>query len=166
MEGPTPVSALIHAATMVIAGVYLVARAYPIFVASEHALLVVAIVGMITSLGASTIALVSTDLKRILAYSTISHLGLMMPQSNPPRLQVMDQTYTWKEGEADLFDDNIEHEVCNESRVVLIVDILMPMSRLKHWLNRYIVNRYIQPNYANQVLYSMKEDSRKHTAAG
>jgi len=78
MEGPTPVSALIHAATMVIAGVYLVARAYPIFVASEHALLVVAIVGMITSLGASTIALVSTDLKRILAYSTISHLGLMM----------------------------------------------------------------------------------------
>ena len=94
------------------------------------------------------------------------HLGLMMPQSNPPRLRVMDQTYTWKEGEAALFDDNIEHEVCNESRVVLIVDILRPMSRLKHWLNRYIVKRYIQPNYANQVLHSMKEDSRKHTAAG
>jgi NADH-quinone oxidoreductase subunit L len=78
MEGPTPVSALIHAATMVVAGVYLVARAYPIFEASGDALLVVAIIGMITSLGASSIALVSTDLKRILAYSTISHLGLMM----------------------------------------------------------------------------------------
>jgi NADH-quinone oxidoreductase subunit L len=78
MEGPTPVSALIHAATMVIAGVYLVARAFPLFEASGDALLVVAIVGLVTSLGASTIALVATDLKRILAYSTISHLGLMM----------------------------------------------------------------------------------------
>ena len=78
MEGPTPVSALIHAATMVIAGVYLVTRTFPIFQASGDALLVVAVIGMITSLGASTIALVSTDLKRILAYSTISHLGLMM----------------------------------------------------------------------------------------
>ena len=78
MEGPTPVSALIHAATMVIAGVYLVTRTFPIFQASGDALLVVAGIGMITSLGASTIALVSTDLKRILAYSTISHLGLMM----------------------------------------------------------------------------------------
>ena len=78
MEGPTPVSALIHAATMVAAGVYLVARAYPIFEASGDALTVVAIIGLITSLGAATIALVSTDLKRILAFSTISHLGLMM----------------------------------------------------------------------------------------
>ncbi len=78
MEGPTPVSALIHAATMVIAGVYLVARAYPIFAASPEALMVVASIGMITALGAATIALVSTDLKRILAYSTVSHLGLMM----------------------------------------------------------------------------------------
>ena len=78
MEGPTPVSALIHAATMVIAGVYLVARAYPIFAASPEALMVIASVGMVTALGAATIALVSTDLKRILAYSTISHLGLMM----------------------------------------------------------------------------------------
>ena len=78
MEGPTPVSALIHAATMVIAGVYLVARAYPIFAASPEALMVIAIIGLITALGAATIALVSTDLKRILAYSTISHLGLMM----------------------------------------------------------------------------------------
>jgi NADH-quinone oxidoreductase subunit L len=78
MEGPTPVSALIHAATMVAAGVYLVARAYPIFLASGDALTVVAIIGLITALMASTIALTATDLKRILAYSTISHLGLMM----------------------------------------------------------------------------------------
>ncbi|MCH8837951.1 MAG: NADH-quinone oxidoreductase subunit L, partial [Candidatus Marinimicrobia bacterium] len=78
MEGPTPVSALIHAATMVAAGVYLVARTLPIFEASGDALMVVAIVGLITSLGAASIALVATDLKRILAYSTISHLGLMM----------------------------------------------------------------------------------------
>ena len=79
MEGPTPVSALIHAATMVVAGVYLVARAFPIFQAYDaDPLLVVAIIGLITALMASTIALVSTDLKRILAYSTISHLGLMM----------------------------------------------------------------------------------------
>jgi len=79
MEGPTPVSALIHAATMVVAGVYLVARAFPIFQAyGGDALLVVAIVGLTTSLLAATIALVSVDLKRILAYSTISHLGLMM----------------------------------------------------------------------------------------
>ncbi|MDA1218219.1 MAG: NADH-quinone oxidoreductase subunit L [Chloroflexi bacterium] len=78
MEGPTPVSALIHAATMVAAGVYLVARVYPIFEASGDALMVVAVIGLITSLGAATIALVSTDLKRILAFSTISHLGLMM----------------------------------------------------------------------------------------
>ena len=79
MEGPTPVSALIHAATMVVAGVFLVARAFPIFQAYDaDPLLVVAIVGLATALMAATIALVSTDLKRILAYSTISHLGLMM----------------------------------------------------------------------------------------
>ena len=79
MEGPTPVSALIHAATMVVAGVYLVARAFPIFQTYDaDPLLVVAIVGLVTSLMAASIALVSTDLKRILAYSTISHLGLMM----------------------------------------------------------------------------------------
>ena len=79
MEGPTPVSALIHAATMVVAGVYLVARAFPIFQAYDgDALVVVAVVGLVTSLLAATIALVSVDLKRILAYSTISHLGLMM----------------------------------------------------------------------------------------
>ena len=79
MEGPTPVSALIHAATMVIAGVYLVARAFPLFEAYDaDALMVVSVVGLVTAFVAATIALVATDLKRILAYSTISHLGLMM----------------------------------------------------------------------------------------
>ena len=78
MEGPTPVSALIHAATMVVAGVYLVARAFPIFSAAPDALIVVAVVGLITTLLGASMALVVTDLKRILAYSTISHLGLMM----------------------------------------------------------------------------------------
>ena len=78
MEGPTPVSALIHAATMVAAGVYLVARAFPIFEAAPDALIVVAAIGLITSLIGATMALVVTDLKRILAYSTMSHLGLMM----------------------------------------------------------------------------------------
>ncbi len=79
MEGPTPVSALIHAATMVVAGVFLVARAYPLFEAYGGVpLTVVAIVGLVTALVAATIALVATDIKRILAYSTISHLGLMM----------------------------------------------------------------------------------------
>ncbi len=79
MEGPTPVSALIHAATMVVAGVFLVARAYPLFEAYNAVpLLVVAIVGLVTALVTATIALVATDIKRILAYSTVSHLGLMM----------------------------------------------------------------------------------------
>ena len=78
MEGPSPVSALIHAATMVAAGVYLVARTFPIFEAAPDALVVVAVIGLITALMGATMALVHTDLKRILAYSTISHLGLMM----------------------------------------------------------------------------------------
>ncbi|GIW07820.1 MAG: NADH-quinone oxidoreductase subunit L [Dehalococcoidia bacterium] len=77
MEGPTPVSALIHAATMVTAGVYLVARLFPIFEAAPVALAVVAAVGLISAAGASLLALVQTDIKRILAYSTISQLGLM-----------------------------------------------------------------------------------------
>jgi NADH-quinone oxidoreductase subunit L len=77
MEGPTPVSALIHAATMVTAGVFLVARCNPIFSLSETALIVVALVGAITCLFAATIALVQNDLKRIIAYSTISQLGYM-----------------------------------------------------------------------------------------
>ena len=78
MEGPTPVSALIHAATMVAAGVYLVAAVFPLFEASEAALMTVAIVGAITAIFAATIALVQTDIKRVLAYSTISQLGYMM----------------------------------------------------------------------------------------
>ncbi|MDP6101906.1 MAG: NADH-quinone oxidoreductase subunit L [Dehalococcoidia bacterium] len=78
MEGPTPVSALIHAATMVVAGVFLVARIFPLFVMSDTALLVVAVIGLITVLITAAMALVMTDLKRVLAYSTISHLGFMM----------------------------------------------------------------------------------------
>ena len=78
MEGPTPVSALIHAATMVAAGVYLVARMLPLFELAPVAMLVVAVIGLITFLYAGTLALVMTDIKRALAYSTVSHLGLMM----------------------------------------------------------------------------------------
>lgn len=78
MEGPTPVSALIHAATMVAAGVYLVARCFGLFVAHETALIWVAYIGAITALMAASIATVNNDIKRILAYSTISQLGLMM----------------------------------------------------------------------------------------
>ncbi len=77
MEGPTPVSALIHAATMVAAGVFLVARTWPIFAASESAMLVVLVIGTLTALGAATIGLVQRDIKRVLAYSTISQLGFM-----------------------------------------------------------------------------------------
>ena len=78
MEGPTPVSALIHAATMVIAGVFLVARIFPLFDMASGALPIVATIGLITAIGAAAVALVVTDIKRVLAYSTISHLGLMM----------------------------------------------------------------------------------------
>ena len=77
MEGPTPVSALIHAATMVTAGVFLVCRAHPFFERSDVALDVVAIVGALTALLAGTVALVQPDIKRVLAYSTISQLGYM-----------------------------------------------------------------------------------------
>jgi NADH-quinone oxidoreductase subunit L len=78
MEGPTPVSALIHAATMVAAGVFLVARTYPIFVASETALAIVALIGAFTALFAALIAVAQFDIKRILAYSTLSQLGFMV----------------------------------------------------------------------------------------
>jgi len=77
MEGPTPVSALIHAATMVTAGVYLVARANPLFEVSTRALAVVGIIGAITALFAATIAVFQLDIKRVLAYSTISQIGYM-----------------------------------------------------------------------------------------
>jgi NADH-quinone oxidoreductase subunit L len=78
MEGPTPVSALIHAATMVAAGVYLVAAMYPLFQASEAALTVVAVVGGLTAIFAASIGLMQKDIKRVLAYSTVSQLGYMM----------------------------------------------------------------------------------------
>ena len=78
MEGPTPVSALIHAATMVAAGVYLVARTFPIFHESPDAMTVVGAVGGVTAISAALIGLVMTDIKRVLAYSTISQLGYMM----------------------------------------------------------------------------------------
>ena len=77
MEGPTPVSALIHAATMVTAGVYLVARSAPLFQLAPVSLEIVAWVGGLTALYAASIALVQTDIKRIIAYSTISQLGYM-----------------------------------------------------------------------------------------
>ena len=76
MEGPTPVSALVHSATMVAAGVYLVGRFYPMFV--QEVLLTIAYVGCITLFMAATIAIVATDIKKVLAYSTISQLGYMM----------------------------------------------------------------------------------------
>jgi len=77
MEGPTPVSALIHAATMVTSGVYLVARSMPLFEAAGPSLQVVGIVGAITAVFAATIALVQFDIKRVMAYSTVSQLGYM-----------------------------------------------------------------------------------------
>ena len=77
MEGPTPISALIHAATMVAAGVYLIARTYPLFEEAPHVLTAVALIGGATALFGAVIACAHTDIKRIIAYSTISHLGLM-----------------------------------------------------------------------------------------
>jgi NADH-quinone oxidoreductase subunit L len=78
MEGPTPVSALIHAATMVVAGVFLVARLFPVFSMSPPALELVSYVGAISALMAAMIACTQTDIKRVLAYSTISQIGFMM----------------------------------------------------------------------------------------
>ena len=77
MEGPTPVSALIHAATMVTAGVYMVARSHVIFERAPTALMVVAIIGTLTALFAATIGVTQTDIKKVLAYSTVSQLGYM-----------------------------------------------------------------------------------------
>ena len=77
MEGPTPVSALIHAATMVTAGVYMVSRMHSLYSLSPAALQVVAVVGAVTAVYAATMALVQNDIKRVLAYSTISQLGFM-----------------------------------------------------------------------------------------
>jgi NADH-quinone oxidoreductase subunit L len=77
MEGPTPVSALIHAATMVNAGVYLVARANPLFASAPDAMVIVAAIGIFTAILAASIAMTQTDIKRVLAYSTLSQLGYM-----------------------------------------------------------------------------------------
>jgi NADH-quinone oxidoreductase subunit L len=89
MEGPTPVSALIHAATMVTAGVYLLARFLPFYQCSEHALTIVAWVGTLTALLAATIGMAQFDIKRIMAYSTVSQLGYMFAG-----LGVLGSTYT------------------------------------------------------------------------
>ena len=78
MEGPTPVSALIHAATMVAAGVFLVARFFPVFQQSDSAMAVVALIGVFTAVMAATLGLVMNDIKRVMAYSTVSQLGYMM----------------------------------------------------------------------------------------
>jgi NADH-quinone oxidoreductase subunit L len=77
MEGPTPVSALIHAATMVTAGVYMVARSNALFVLAPKSMMVVAIVGALTAIFAASVGLVQNDIKRVLAYSTVSQLGYM-----------------------------------------------------------------------------------------
>jgi NADH-quinone oxidoreductase subunit L len=77
MEGPTPVSALIHAATMVNAGVYLIARASPLFAAAPDVMVVVAAIGIFTAILAASIAMTQNDIKRVLAYSTLSQLGYM-----------------------------------------------------------------------------------------
>jgi NADH-quinone oxidoreductase subunit L len=77
MEGPTPVSALIHAATMVTAGVYMVSRSHMIFERAPMALMVVAVIGTLTALFAATIGITQTDIKKVLAYSTVSQLGYM-----------------------------------------------------------------------------------------
>src|SRR5690242_18981766 len=77
MEGPTPVSALIHAATMVTAGVYMIARSSAIYFLAPHASLIVAVIGAFTAILAASIALAQTDIKKVLAYSTVSQLGFM-----------------------------------------------------------------------------------------
>ncbi len=77
MAGPTPVSALIHAATMVTAGVYMIVRLHPLFLAAPHALNVIAVIGAATALLAATIGLTQWDIKKVLAYSTVSQLGYM-----------------------------------------------------------------------------------------
>ena len=77
MAGPTPVSALIHAATMVTAGIYMIIRMNGVFIVAPNIMMLIAVVGAFTALGAATIALVQTDIKKILAYSTISQLGYM-----------------------------------------------------------------------------------------
>ena len=78
MAGPTPISALIHAATMVAAGVFLVARLYPVFLLAPITLAVLAVIAAVTMLGAALAALAQDDIKRVLAYSTVSQLAYMV----------------------------------------------------------------------------------------
>ncbi len=78
MEGPTPVTALIHAATMVTAGVYMVARCNALFSRAPETMAIVAVVGAVTAIFAATIGIAQTDIKRVLAYSTVSQLGYML----------------------------------------------------------------------------------------
>ena len=78
MEGPTPVSALIHAATMVVAGVYLVARLFPLYLMEETSLVIITVVGALTAFYAAMVACVQVDIKRVLAFSTISQIAFMM----------------------------------------------------------------------------------------
>jgi len=98
MEGPTPVSSLIHAATMVAAGVYLVARTLPMFASSETAITMVAVIGGFTAIFAASMGLVMNDIKRVLAYSTISQLGYMMLGLGTVGLAVSKGYLTYEEG--------------------------------------------------------------------
>jgi NADH-quinone oxidoreductase subunit L len=98
MEGPTPVSSLIHAATMVAAGVYLVARTLPIFASSETAIMFVAVIGGVTAIFAASMGLVMNDIKRVLAYSTISQLGYMMLGLGTVGVAVSQGYLTYEEG--------------------------------------------------------------------
>jgi len=98
MEGPTPVSSLIHAATMVAAGVYLVARTLPMFASSETAVTMVAVIGGFTAIFAASMGLVMNDIKRVLAYSTISQLGYMMLGLGTVGVAVAKGYLTYEEG--------------------------------------------------------------------
>ena len=98
MEGPTPVSSLIHAATMVAAGVYLVARTLPMFASSETAVTMVAAIGGFTAIFAASMGLVMNDIKRVLAYSTISQLGYMMLGLGTVGVAVSKGYLTYEEG--------------------------------------------------------------------
>lgn len=88
MEGPTPVSALIHAATMVVAGVYLVARLFPLYLMEESALVIITVVGAITAFYAAVVACTQIDIKRVLAFSTISQIAFMMVSLGVARPEV------------------------------------------------------------------------------
>ncbi|MDE5629670.1 MAG: NADH-quinone oxidoreductase subunit L [Muribaculaceae bacterium] len=88
MEGPTPVSALIHAATMVVAGVYLVARLFPLYLMEESALMIITVVGALTALYAAMVACTQVDIKRVLAFSTISQIAFMMVSLGVARMDI------------------------------------------------------------------------------